>query len=100
MAGSNTEIKAGDYSFDLAAVGNWVTDNLWLCVLLLAIAFVFHLFRVGGFAEKYLEYRTKRRELDIKQLDGLQKMADTLSRKYDGDEPFLPFDDDLTGTKK
>lgn len=95
MGESSTRIEYAGGGFDLAAVGQWVQDHIWLALLCIFIAFIFHLFRPGGFAEKYLEYRTRKSELDSKHLDDVRKLTDMFKRKYDRDDPFLPFDDGL-----
>lgn len=96
MAGKSTSVEVGETSFDIAGVGAWITDNIWLFMMLVFIGFIFHIFVRGGFAEKFLEYRIKGRELDAKQLDDIRRLADTFARKYDRDDPLLPFDSGLT----
>ena len=94
MADSPTRVEVGDTtSFDVAAVGDWISNHVWLFLLVAFVAFIFHLFRKGGFAEKLLEYRVKVKELDAKQLDDARELADIMRRKYDREDPLLPFDD-------
>lgn len=96
MDDSPTKINVGEGSFDIAGVGQWISDNIWLFLLLVGIGFVFFLFQKGGFAEKLLEYRIKSKELDAKQLDDTRVIADILRRRFDREDPFLPFDDPPT----
>lgn len=93
MSGSSTKVEAEGYSFDASGLLNLVGDNLWLVLLLLAIAFIFFIFRKGAFAEKLLESRNRKHELDARQVESLRHIADTLSKKYEGDQPFLPLPD-------
>jgi hypothetical protein len=95
VAGKSTSVEVGETSFDVAGIGAWISDNIWLFMLLVFIAFIFHIFSKGGFAEKLLEYRFKGRELDAKQLDDARRLADTFAKKYDRDDPLLPFDSGL-----
>ena len=88
-----TKVELGDSSFDLAAIGDWVGNNLPIFLVLAFVAFMFFIFQKGGFAEKFLEYRIRGRELDAKQLDDSRAIADILRRKYDRPDPLLPFDD-------
>lgn len=90
----NTAVEIGEAKFDIAGVGGWINDHIWLGLLIAAVVFIFWLFQKGGFAEKLLEYRIKARELDAKKLDDARRVADILSRKYEGDEPRLPFGED------
>jgi hypothetical protein len=92
MAESSTQVKIGENSFDIAGVGDWVTANIWVFLLIAFVVFMFHIFQRGGFAEKYLEYRNKKRELEANQSSDLRKIIETLDRKFDGDEPWLPFE--------
>lgn len=82
----------GDSHFDVAAIGNWLASNIYLFLLVASVAFIFFIFQKGGFAEKFLESRTRARELDAKMLDDARVLADILLRKYDRDDPMLPFD--------
>lgn len=100
MNESDTRITVGDGGFDLAGVGNWVIEHLWLFLLIAFVAFVFWLFQKGGFAEKFLDYRVRTKELDAKQLDDIRIMADIFRRTYDRDDPLLPFDDGPTDREK
>ena len=104
MSNSPTRVEVGETtSFDVAAVGDWISDHVWLFLLVAFVAFVafvFHLFRRGGFAEKLLEYRVKVKELDAKQLDDARELADIMRRKYDREDPLLPFDDPELGDQK
>lgn len=93
MESSPTRVDVGEGSFDLAGVGGWIEAHLWLFLLFAAIVFVFFIFQKGGFAEKYLEYRTRKEELDAKRLDDMRVIADMLSRRHDRDDPLLPYDD-------
>lgn len=96
MADSPTKVEIGDSSFDVAGVGQWVSDNIWLFLLVVGIAFVFYLFQPSGFAEKLLDHRRKIRELDAKHLDDTRAIADILQRRFDREDPLLPFDDPPT----
>lgn len=91
MAIDATKVVIGDSNFDLAGVGGWINDHVYLFLLIAAVAFIFFIFQKGGFAEKLLEYRLKARALDSKRLDDARALADILTRKYEGDEPRLPF---------
>lgn len=93
MAESPTKVEIGNGSFDVAGIGQWISDNIWLFLLIVGIGFVFYLFQKGGFAEKLLEYRIKSKELDSKRLDDTRVIADILRRRFDREDPFLPFDD-------
>lgn len=93
MEESTTAVSVGDAHFDVAGVGNWVASHVWLFLLIAFVAFIFFLFQKGGFAEKFLAYRTRVRELDAKKLDDVKAITDILRRKYDRADPFLPFDD-------
>jgi hypothetical protein len=92
MATSDTRVVVGGASFDLAGVGGWALSNVWFVLLICAVLFIFYLFQPGGFAEKFMEYRNKKRELDVKQLDAARELSDKLRQQYDRDEPYLPFD--------
>lgn len=92
MAKAPTAVKIGDNSFDIAAVGDWIADNIWLFLLVAFVVFMFHIFQKGGFAEKYLEYSNRKRELETKQVDDVRKIIDILDKKFEGEEPWLPFD--------
>ena len=100
MSGAPTKIEVGDASFDVAAVGDWVGQNVWLFLLVAFVAFIFFIFQRGGFAEKYLEYRIKIRELDAKQVDDTRILADILRRNYDREDPYLPFDEPDLGDRQ
>lgn len=89
----STVVQAKDVEFDLAGVLGVIEDKLWIILLLLFVAFIFYIFQKGGFAEKYLESRNRARELDARQVENVRYIADKLSRKFDGDEPFLPLPD-------
>ncbi len=93
MAQSSTTVKVGDSSFDPTAIVGWIENHVWVFLLCAAIAFVFFIFQKGGFAEKYLAYRTRKDELDAKKLDDLRAVTDIFVRKYDRPDPLLPFDD-------
>ena len=99
MAHSPTTVHVGDSSVDVAAVGNWLANHVALFVLVAAILFVFFLFQKGGFAEKYLQYRIRRQELDAKQLDDARVIADIIARRYEREDPLLPFDKPVKGPK-
>ena len=92
MTEPSTKVTIGDSAFDIAGVGNWVTANIWVFLLVAFVVFMFHVFQRGGFAEKYLEYRNRNRELEASQSNDLRKIIETLDRKFDGDEPWLPFE--------
>ena len=93
--GVNGSIFASSgYLAHIGELGNWISDNIFLFLLIAGIAFLFHLFRPHGFAEKFMEYRLKQRELDAKQLDDARAIANILRRKFEIDEPLLPFDDE------
>jgi hypothetical protein len=92
MAGKSTSVEVGETSFDIAGVGDWVAANIWVFLLIAFVVFMFHVFQKGGFAEKYLEYRNRKRELEASQSTDLRKIIETLDRKFDSDEPWLPFD--------
>jgi len=99
MQQGSTQVTVGDSHFDVAGVGNWISDHVWLFLLVAFVAFMFWIFQKGGFAEKYLEHRTRVRELDAKQLDDLKAVTDIFRRKYDRSDPLLPFDDGLNEQK-
>jgi hypothetical protein len=90
---SSTAVVIGDAHFDMAGIGDWAADNLEIFLIFAFVAFTFWIFRKGAFAEKFLEYRLKSRELDAKQLDDSRAVADILRRHLGPDEPLLPFDD-------
>jgi hypothetical protein len=94
MNESATKIAIGDSGFDLAGIGQWVSNNVSLFLLFAFVGFIFWIFQRGGFAEKYLEYRTKGKELEAKQLDDVRVLTDIFRRTYDRDDPYLPFDDE------
>lgn len=100
MGNGTTAVEIGDSKFDLAAIGDWIGANIWLCLLVAAIVFIFWIFRKGAFAEKLLDYRIKQRELDAKRIDDAKELANILTRKYDRDDPLLPFPDDVTKDRK
>lgn len=85
-------VKIGHSSIDVVAIGNWAEAHLWMFLLIAAIGFVFFIFQKGGFAEKYLDYRVRKAELDAKKLDDVRRLADILERKFGREDPFLPFD--------
>lgn len=80
-------------NFDLVAIGDWISNNIWLFLLVAAVAFVFHLFRPNGFAIKWLEAKTRQRELDAKQVDDVRAIANIFAMRFDRPDPLLPFDD-------
>ena len=99
MTEKSTTVHVGDSSFDIAGVGDWLVHNIGFFVLLAAVAFIFFLFQKGGFAEKLLDYRLRRKELETRQLDDAKVIADMLNRRYERDDPLLPFDDAVKGRK-
>jgi len=82
----------GDTSFDVAGVGDWISNHVWLFLLIAFVAFVFYIFQKGGFAEKFLEYRLKREQLAAQQASDVKAIAEAMSRRNEGDEPLLPFE--------
>ncbi len=95
---SGTAVKVGDSAFDPGALGNWIEAHLWVFLLIAAVGFVFFIFQKGGFAEKFLDYRIKREELDAKQLENAKAITDAFRRKHDRPDPLLPFgDNDVNG---
>jgi hypothetical protein len=95
MPDSPTKVSIGDSSFDIAAIGDWVAANVWLFLLVAFVMFVFFIFQKGGFAERFLDYRIRKTELEAKQLDDARVIADIFMRKHDREDPLLPFDDGL-----
>lgn len=93
VANPSTKVEVGENSFDIAGVGGWINDNIWMVLLFVLIGFIFYIFQPGGFAEKMLEHRAKLKELDAKQLDDTRAIADILQRRFDREDPLLPFDD-------
>ena len=93
MAEKSTIVEFGESRFDLAGVGHWAGENLEIFLVFSFIAFIFFIFRKGAFAEQFLQYRLRARELDAKQLDDSRAVADILRRHLGPDEPLLPFDD-------
>ncbi len=93
MASDATNVEIGESRFDPTAIAGWIEGHIWVFLLIAFVLFVFFIFQKGGFAEKYLDYRLKKEELDAKQLSDAKVVADIFSRKYDRDDPLLPFDD-------
>ena len=90
---NSTVIESEVVTFDLAGILGVIEDKLWLVLVIAFIVFMFWIFQKGGFAEKLLDSRQRQRELEAKKLENLRHISDKLSRKYDGDEPFLPLPD-------
>lgn len=82
--------------FDPVAVADWISNNVWIFLLIAFVAFIFHIFRPNGFAIEWIKASTRKRELDAKQLDDARFLANIFSRKYDRPDPLLPFDDDVS----
>ena len=93
MHDSTTAVEIGDSSFDVAAIGDWAISNFEYVLIAAFIVFMFWIFQKGGFAEKYLEYRVKSKELDAKQVDDMRELTDMFRQRHGVDEPLLPFDD-------
>lgn len=100
MGQSSTQVQVGNNSFDIVEVGNWVTNNVWVFLLVAFVVFMFHVFQKGGFAEKLLDYRIRKKELDAKQVEDVRILIDISKRKYDREDPLLPFDDPNLGEPK
>lgn len=94
---SPTAVTVGESHFDVGGIGDWAAANIWVFLLIAAVLFVFFLFQKGGFAEKFLEYRIKRDELESKRLDDMRVITDIFAKKYDRPDPLLPFDDNDLG---
>lgn len=94
MPGESTNVKIGEAAFDIAGVGDWAANHISFLLLIAGVAFIFWLFQKGGFAEKFLDYRIRGRELDAKQLDDTRILVDIFREKYGRDDPLLPFDDE------
>lgn len=93
MSDSSTVIEIENSKFDLAAIGNWAEDHVEIFLLFAFIAFIFFIFRKGAFAERFLEFRLKSKELDAKRLDDSRVVADILRKQLGPDAPLLPFDE-------
>jgi len=91
--GGGSVVEGNGYRFDLAGLLSALEAHLPMVLLLLFVGFMFWVFQKGGFAERFLDARQRKRELDARQLENLRHIADKLGRKYDGDEPFLPLPD-------
>lgn len=85
-------IKTGDGSIDVIALVNWANEHIWVFLLIAAVLFIFFLFQRGGFAEKYLEYRTKREELDANKARDMRVIVEMFRRRHDREDPLLPLE--------
>ncbi|QLC25774.1 hypothetical protein HFP57_12610 [Parasphingopyxis algicola] len=92
MSSRNTAVEGGGFSFDVRAIGDWITDNIWLFLLIVLIAYIFFISRKDGLASKYLDYRAKTREIEASKVEGLRRLAQLFESSYGPDEPLLPFD--------
>lgn len=95
MRMSNTQIKApGGVEFDLASIGNWLTEHPWLVLFFVLVLFLFWIFQKDGFAIRYLEYRNRKREIESQKVSELQTLLPLIRKRVLPSQPQLPFDDE------
>lgn len=92
MPKPKTDVSVGNISLNLSDVGDWIYQNIWLCLLIALILLIFHILRPKGFGSDVLTYMTRKAELDARQLDDARALADMLSTRFGRSDPFLPFD--------
>lgn len=85
-------IEAGDWKFDLVAVGDWIIAHPVLASIVLVVAYIFWISRRDGLLGLWLEHRAKVLELETAKDLSLDQLVEALANRAESDEPRLPFD--------
>lgn len=83
MVGESTVVQSGSTTFDVAGVGNWASAHVEFICIIAFIAFIFFIFQKGGFAEKFLEYLNRKRELDVREREATSRLSEKMNQSRD-----------------